>query len=140
VDVYTEYIVYESYTNATGCLNTIIQRDIVLKHFLWLQKAVKVDESVREEDIPVKKRIAHEAAQKYPPQVAASPKPQINPMRVSCIVIVPKIWVGSPIHLNKFIVHHTPTRETLMGIFFHRQILSLLSLVLFINLMKACDT
>jgi hypothetical protein len=65
---------------------------------------VKVEESVKEEDIPVKKRIAHEAAQNYPPQVAAPAKQQINPMRVSCILIVLKIWVGSPIHLNRFIV------------------------------------
>jgi hypothetical protein len=111
----------------------------VLNHFLWLQKAVKVEESVKEEDIPVKKRIAHEAAHKYPPLLAASPKQQINPMHVSCILIVLKIWVGSPIHLNKFIVHHIPTRVTSMGIFLRCQILSLPSLVLFITLMKACN-
>jgi hypothetical protein len=51
---------------------------------------MKVEESVKEEDVPVKKRIAHEAAQKHPPIVAAAPKQQINPMRVSCILIVRK--------------------------------------------------
>jgi hypothetical protein len=100
---------------------------------------VKVEESVKEEDIPIKKRIAHEAALTYPPLVAASPKQPINPMHVSYILNILRIWVDPPIYLNKFIFHHIPTRETLMGIFLHCQILSLPSLVLFINLMKACN-
>jgi hypothetical protein len=33
-------------------------------------------------------------------------------MHVSCIIIVPKIWVGSPIHLNKSIVQpHSHQRD-----------------------------
>jgi hypothetical protein len=68
---------------------------------------MKIEESVKEEDIPVKKRIAHEAAQKYPPRVAAAAKQQINPMHVSCVCIVLKMWVGPP-H-NRFVVHHSPT-------------------------------
>jgi hypothetical protein len=45
---------------------------------------MKVEEPVKEEEVPVKKRIAHEAAQKYPPQVGAPVKHQVNPMQVSC--------------------------------------------------------
>jgi hypothetical protein len=48
---------------------------------------VKVEESVKEEEVPVKKRIAHEAAQNHPPQVAAPAKQQPNPMHVSCLTI-----------------------------------------------------
>ncbi|PNF19437.1 hypothetical protein B7P43_G03609 [Cryptotermes secundus] len=51
-------------------------------HHTVSKKAIKIEEPVKEEDIPVKKRIAHEAAQKYPPLVASSPKKQINPMHV----------------------------------------------------------
>jgi len=50
-----------------------------------LQKAVKIEELVREEDVPVKKRIAHEGARNCPPQVVAQAKPLVNPMRVSCM-------------------------------------------------------
>lgn len=50
-----------------------------------LQKALKVEEPMKEEEVPVKKRIAHEGARNYPPQVVAQAKPLINPMRVSCM-------------------------------------------------------
>ena len=50
-----------------------------------LQKAVKIEELVREEEVPVKKRVAHEGARNYPPQVVAQAKPLVNPMRVSCM-------------------------------------------------------
>ena len=46
---------------------------------------MKIEELVREEEVPVKKRIAHEGARNYPPQVAAAAKPVVNPMRVSCM-------------------------------------------------------
>lgn len=46
---------------------------------------MKVEEPVKEEEVPVKKRIAHEAAQKYPPQIAAPVKRLVNPMHVSCL-------------------------------------------------------
>jgi len=50
-----------------------------------LQKALKVEELVREEEVPVKKRVAHEGARNYPPQVVAPAKPLVNPMHVSCM-------------------------------------------------------
>jgi hypothetical protein len=46
---------------------------------------VKVEEPVKEEEVHVKKRIAHEAAQKYPQRVVAPVKQLVNPMQVSCL-------------------------------------------------------
>lgn len=70
-----------------------------MNSLLYLQKAVKVEESVKEEDVPVRKRIAHEAAQKYPPRIAVSAKQQINPMHVSCIGAGLRIRVVSPTYI-----------------------------------------
>lgn len=44
---------------------------------------MKVEEPLKEEEVPVRKRIAHEGARKYPPQVAAPVKHHVNPMHVS---------------------------------------------------------
>jgi hypothetical protein len=80
-----------------------------------LQKAVKVEEPLKEEEVSVKKRIAHEAACNYPPQVVAPAKPLVNPMHVSCMAsCVLKVFGDPPkfltnLKLNTFWASRTPT-------------------------------
>jgi hypothetical protein len=76
-----------------------------------LQKAVKVDELVKEEEVPVKKRIAHEGARNYPPQVVATAKPLVNPMCVSCMAsCYESVWRSFKIS-NKLKLEHILSQQ-----------------------------
>jgi hypothetical protein len=67
-----------------------------------LQKTVKIEELVREEEVPVKKRIAHEGARSCPPQVVAPAKQLVNPMLVSSMSLcVLKAFWHPPKNFNK---------------------------------------